>query len=312
MSFVRTVTGDVSPDSLGLVYAHEHLVIRGEFTERAFPDFVLADLNAICQEVLRLRELGVGTMVDAMPLDSGRAADDLVVISERTGMNVVGPTGLHLRMYYPPDHWYDTISEADLTSRFIDEIQVGMVDLGVRSLAKAGVIKVAGSLDRLTDVERRNFRAAGAAQRVTGCPILTHTEQGTAALEQIRLLQDSGADLTHVVLSHLDRNGDLGYHHEVLETGVRLEFDSAFRWGAKPNLTKSLILNLAPEFPNQITLGMDAARPSYWRSFGGKPGLDYLLTTLGPELIAEGLDPALWTNMMSTNPHHAYTFLNPN
>lgn len=307
MSFVRTVLGDIPSEGLGIVYAHEHVVIKGPFVEKSFPEFLLEDLDAIGEELKALRRAGVGATIDAMPTDSGRSAADLIEVSKRTGMAIVASTGLHLRLYYPAEHWVDTIEEDALVELFVREIEEGMEGTG----ARAGVIKVAGSLDRLTDLERRNFRAAARAQRMTGCPILTHTEQGTAALEQVRILQDSGADLAHVVLSHLDRSGDLAYHREVLSTGVRLEFDSAFRWGARENGTLALILALAPEFPDAIVIGMDAARRAYWRSFGGGPGLAYLVDTFVPILREAGLPERLLQRILVHNPAQAYAFAAP-
>jgi phosphotriesterase-related protein len=226
-------------------------------------------------------------------------------------MHIVAATGLHLRLYYPADHWYDTIGEEELTELFIDETENGVTDFGTSLDAKAGVIKVAGSLDRLTDLERRNFRAAGLAQRATGCPILTHTEQGTAALEQVAILLECGAEPKHIVLSHLDRSFDLGYLREVLSTGVKLEFDSAFRWKEDPNHTLDLLVELSPEFPTSFVLGMDAARQSYWSSFGGKPGLGFLITMFRPMLLEAGLCPALVDKLLVDNPREAYEFAIP-
>jgi hypothetical protein len=38
------------------------------------------------------------------------------------------------------------------------------------------------------------------------------------------------------------------------------------------NQTTALIFALAPEFPDQLMLGMDTARSSYWKSYGGAQG----------------------------------------
>lgn len=308
MSFIRTVTGDLSVEQMGICYSHEHVVLRGPFIERSFPELRLDDLEKICCEIAGLRELGVQTMIDAMPTDAGRSALDLAEVSRRTGMHIVASTGLHLRTYYPQDHWYDLIDEDALTELFVKEIESGVTDAGVEIGVRAGVIKIAGSKDRLSKAERRNFRAAGRAQNLTGCPILTHTEQGTAAPEQIEILRDAGADLSHVVLSHLDRIPDAGYHREVLTTGVRLEYDSAFRWKGEPNVTRDLVLALAHEFPNSLVLGMDAAKFSYWSSFGGSPGLGFLLRTFGAELLNRGLAPELLHKIFCENPASCYAF----
>src|SRR5690606_27770421 len=123
--------------------------------------------------------------------------------------------------------------------------------------------------------------AAAIAHARTGAPILTHTEQGTAGMEQIELLRSHGVDLKHVVLSHTDRKPDLAYHRDLCTAGVALEYDSAFRW--KPgqgNPTPDLVVSLLEHgLGDHVLLGMDAARRGYWTHFDGAPGLTYLLTT---------------------------------
>ena len=57
-----------------------------------------------------------------------------------------------------------------------------------RTEHRAGVIKVAGSDGGPSERDEPIFEAAAIAQRATGCPILTHCENGTGALEQVALL----------------------------------------------------------------------------------------------------------------------------
>ncbi len=121
------------------------------------------------------------------------------------------------------------------------------------------------------------------------------------------LLQELGVDLTHVVISHVDQYKDAAYHRELLQSGVRVEYDSAFRWKeADTNWTYLLLEELLPEFPEQITVGMDAARNSYWHAYGGKPGLIYLLTSFRSEQEKRGL-ATYWHQVMTENPRSLYT-----
>jgi phosphotriesterase-related protein len=142
---------------------------------------------------------------------------------------------LRLQQYYPPNHWGGSVAEEEMVGLFVVDIEEGIDanDYGEpfvrRTAHRAGVIKVAGGRDRLSEHERKCFRAAGRAQSLTGCPILTHTEQGTAGEEQTAVLQEAGADLAHVVLSHTHQLPDIEYHHRLPATGVTLEYDSAFR-----------------------------------------------------------------------------------
>ena len=61
-----------------------------------------------------------------------------------------------------------------------------------RTEHRAGVIKVASGTHPLDDHETRVFTAAALAHRRTGAPILTHTEQGAGALEQVTFFQEHG------------------------------------------------------------------------------------------------------------------------
>ena len=178
-----------------------------------------------------------------------------------------------------------------------------------RTPHRAGMIKLATGDEKFTPHQEMIFRAVVNTHRATGVPILTHTNYGHQALEQALLFDKLGADLRHVVLSHVDRRVDVDYHREVLETGVRVEYDSAFRWKeGQENGTYLLLKALLPEYAGQITAGMDAARHTYWRSYGGGPGLDFLLTTFKQDL--EGMELGdYYDKILRDTPQKLYTFL---
>jgi predicted metal-dependent phosphotriesterase family hydrolase len=314
MSFVRTVLGDIAPADLGVCSAHEHVIIDCSFTTHATPDFLINDVAAATTELRQFRADGGRAMVDSMPCDSGRNVMKLAAVSRAADVHLICPTGLHLAKYYDPGHWGNFYSEEQLAELFIADIEQG-VDrhdyngpLVERTSHRAGVIKVAA--DRtFTAREEKVFAAAARAHRSTGCPILTHTEQGEAALEQVECLRRHGVDLRHVCLSHTDRKPDVGLHRELLASGVRVEFDSAFRWKAgQGNPTRDLVVALLPEFPDQIMLGMDAARRGYWRSYGGGPGLSYLLTDFSAQLRAAGVSTDLLEKIFVSTPASTFTF----
>jgi phosphotriesterase-related protein len=313
--FIRTVLGDVPSSQLGVCYAHEHIIIAPSFTTFQHPEFLLDSVDAVSSELKDFYRAGGRAMVDSMPCDSGRDVLKLAEVSRRSGVHIVCPTGLHLSKYYDPGHWSHGYGEEELASLFVADIEQGIDSrdyngpLIRRTGHRAGVLKIATD-KTLHPREERLFAAAAAAHRRTGCPILTHTEQGTLALEQAALLQKLGVDLAHVCLSHTDRNPDLSYHREILSTGVRVEFDSAFRWKEK-NATLELLLALIGEFPDRILLGMDAARASYWRHYGGKPGLDYLLTSFTESMRQGGVTDEQWRRIFIANPAQTYRFIEP-
>lgn len=316
MSFVRTVLGDIDPADLGPTDAHAHLVIAGGKPVELEPDFLLADLERGLAELAEAKGAGLRAVVDAMPCDAGRDVRLLAELSRRSGVHVVAPTGLHRARYYDDRHWSLSASEEELADLFVADIEVGIDErdyngpLVRRAPHRAGVIKVAGSLGRLTDLERRIFAAAAAAQRRTGCPILTHCQDGTAGLEQLRVLADGGADLRHVVLSHTDKIVDRGYHRELLSTSAAVEYDQGFRWpaGAENGTVTLLRWMVEDGFGERLMLGTDAARQGYWHAYGGEPGLVFLVGPFAATLAAAGIGPAEREALLVANPARIYAF----
>ncbi|CAN0594662.1 unnamed protein product, partial [Ectocarpus sp. 12 AP-2014] len=98
------------------------------------------------------------------------------------------------------------------------------------------------------------------------------------------------------------------YNRSVLDVGVRVEYDSAFRWkNGEPNHTLNLVEKLLPEFPDQITMGMDMAKNAYWKSYGGSPGLNYLIETIPGFLKSKGME-SYYENLFFENPKKLYSF----
>ncbi len=315
--FVRTVLGDVPAAEMGVTYAHEHLIIDRSFTTFKEPGFELADVAKGVAELQQFRADGGRTLVDSMPCDSGRNAVKQAALAKGAAVNVLVPTGLHLAKYYPPGHWGEVYTEDELAELFVADIEQG-IDAGDyggpivrRTSHRAGLIKIA--TDRVfTPREEKVFAAAAQAHRRTGAPILTHTEQGTLGVQQVERLRDLGVDLRKVVLSHLDRQPDPAYHREILASGVRVEYDSAFRWPEDAgNPTRDVVLTLLPEFPEQIMLGMDAARSRYWRQYGGAPGMSFLLNEFTASLRDGGFDDNDLHRIFVTTPADAYAFAQP-
>ena len=319
MAFLRTVLGDIEASQAGVCYAHEHIIIDPSFTTFCNPDFLLDSVERACVDVADFYAAGGRTLVDSMPCGGGRNATKLAEVCRRTGVNIVCPTGLHLAKYYAPGHWGERLDAEELAKLFIADIEQGIDSADYngpevsRTPYKAGVIKVATGKDAPNAHERKIIEAAAMAHHQTGAPLLTHTERGTGALEQVRLFQELGVPLHHVVISHTDRAPDQGYHKEILSTGVILEYDSAFRWGPEAgNPTLDIVVAMVGEgFGPQIVLGMDAARRKYWKAYDGSPGLAFLLREFVPRLKQTGLTETEIENIFVNNPARCYALTSP-
>jgi 5-phospho-D-xylono-1,4-lactonase len=315
--FVRTVLGDIAPEEMGLTYSHEHIIIDQSFPTLGNPLFLLNDTDKVSAELHRFYAGGGRTMVDTMPADCGRNVLKLAEVSHRTGVHIIAPTGMHLEQYYLPNHWRYAYTEEQLTQLFIDDVMVGIDAHDYngpyvqRTAHKAGMVKLATGDEAITAHQEKIFLAVVNTHLETGVPILTHTNFGRQAIDQVNLFDKLGADLQHVVISHVDRYQDIGYNRELLQTGVRVEYDSAFRWKDEVNWTYKLLQALLPDFPDQITMGMDAAKSSYWQSYGGQPGLNFLLTTFKEDLQQMGLG-LYYEKIFMHNPARLYCFAKPN
>ena len=315
MTFIRTVLGDIEPEDLGPTHAHEHLVIGPSRVVELNPDFLLDDVDKAVAELEPARALGLAGIIDATPCAFGRNPLKLAEASRRSGVHVVAGTGLHLAQWYDEGGWTEHESAEQLAGRFEADIAEGIDahDYGANVVERvdhrAGVIKIAGSAE-LTDREVRVYEAASIAHARTGCPIITHCNDGLGAIEQVALLAELGVDPGHVTLSHTDKVVDRGYHREILATGASVEYDQGFRW--KPDVDNGTLTLLAwmieDGFDDEVMLGMDAARQGYWTTYGGSPGWTFLLGEFADAMHGRGISADIQHTIFVTNPARAFAF----
>ena len=315
MTFARTVLGDIEPAAMGVTYAHEHFVIDGGRAVDMSADFLLADVDRLTDELRSAAAVGLRTAIDGMPADCGRNPAKLAELARRSGVQLIAATGLHHEKFYGPWHWSLRATEDELAGLFVADVEEGIDErdyggpLVRRTAIRAGIIKIGGSQGGTSERDRPIFRAAAAAHLRTGVPVHTHCEAGTGALEQVRLLVDAGVPARRISLCHVDKVVDRGYHRELLGSGAFAVYDQGFRWRDQDNGTLRLLEWMAEdELLGQVMLGMDAARQGYYASFGGRPGLVYLLTEFSTAMAERGIDEATRQRLFVDNPARAFTF----
>jgi len=303
---VQTVIGMVDPEDLGIIYPHEHL-INFQTEETGDPDFVLDSVEKAVEEVGYFKKAGGQTIVEMTPINSGRSPKELQEVARRTDINIIATTGFFRGPY---EDWVNSSSKKELSKLFVREVERGIEGTDV----KAGVIKIGSSYNHIRPEEERVIRAAARAQLATGAPISSHTEVGTMGLEQLEILQEEGANLEKVIIGHLDRNPDYNYHKSIVEKGAFVEYDCIGKIKYHPDgMRIKLIIKLMKEgYGGNILLSGDMGRRSYWKAYGGGPGLDYILTKFVPRLRREALDGGLKTtvvdDLLLKNPTKAFTF----
>lgn len=224
---VNTVTGPVSSDDLGKTLVHEHFAF-------GYPGFQGDSLGPYDRESVvktglevaeKVKAHGVKTMIDATPNECGRDVEALREISERAELQIVCSTGY----YYEGEGataYFKFRKALGSAPPEVEELMMTELTQGVgKTGVKAGVIKLATSKDEITPYEEMFFKAGAKAQRETGAPIITHTQEGTMGPEQAELLVGEGADPGRVMVGHMDGNTDVSYHMATLAHGVNIAFD---------------------------------------------------------------------------------------
>ncbi|MBN1374594.1 MAG: phosphotriesterase-related protein [Dehalococcoidia bacterium] len=254
MDKVNTVLGPIPVDQMGTTLMHEHMVFTypGWELDALCRQFELAELADICAAALgEVKKYGVKTVVDATPLDLWRNVELDKAVADKTGLNIICATGMYTEAEGMPAYlkfrsqFMDTQNE--LYETLMQEITVGIG----RSGARAGIIKVATGHGTISKYEEMVLKAAARAQKETGVPITTHTQQGTMGPEQADLLIGEGVKPEKIVIGHMCGNSSMEYQMAVLDKGVSVGFD---RWGINAiypdNLRKATLLGL---------LGLDLA-----------------------------------------------------
>lgn len=312
---ITTVTGPISPEQMGFCHSHEHLFLKKGQSAKIDPALQIDDYDKTIEELHLFKEVGGTTIVEAQPVGSGRHNQWLTAASQQTGVQIVASTGFHKLVFYPEDHWIHSTDADKLTELFIDELQNGMYTDGEEAwpqhqiAAKAGIIKTASDFQGVGGRYFRLFQAAAQAALATKAPIMSHTEMGRSALDQIKLYTDLGLEPSQLIICHLDRemeNADYMLH--VASTGVYLELDTIgrFKYHSDEEEVELITRLIEAGYENQILLSLDTTRKRL-KSYGGELGLDYLARTFLPKLERSGVSNTLIRKFMYDNPAQAFS-----
>jgi phosphotriesterase-related protein len=328
MAHVQTVLGPVAPEELGRVLTHEHLMalLPGPWLSGGARD---QRVEVAAQALGGLPALGFGTVVDLTPYDVlGRDIPALAEISRASGLHVVAASSIYLEPYAPS--WALDATLDELTARLVRDATEGIGETGV----KIGIYgEQATGLGTITAQEEKFLRAAARAHRTTGLSLNTHTTHGTMALEQIAILREEGADLSRVIIGHMDIQPDLDYVREVLASGVNIAFDtlgkqfwdfvleppsadppageSTKRAYHRPDLVRlEEVAQLVHEgFGDRIVMSMDLTGKEAWDnpSTHGRDGYSFLGAQVVPRLVALGVPPEVVEQMLVKTPARLLT-----
>lgn len=342
---VQTVLGVIDAEDLGVTLPHEHLLtdLSVWFTEPKEAglkklahepvsiknrDWIwhnpicsldnprLLDEDMIIEEVMHFKKEGGHTIVELSNVNIGRDPLGLARISRATGLNVVMGSGYYVGEAQGPD--YDRKTEEEIAEEIIADIQVGVGDTGIR----AGIIGEIGCSYPLHDREKKCLRAVVRAQQHTETAINIHPGRSVdSPLEIIRMLDDAGADISHVVMSHLD----LIIHPfeilcELAEAGCYLEYDffggypfNPPRWGLDPRpcdreRIEQIFVLIKEGYLKQILISHDIGTKAKLVRYGGS-GYAHILRNMVPQMRVQGITREQIHTIMVENPKRLLCFV---
>jgi len=342
---VQTVLGVIESRDLGITLPHEHLLIDGRVSfiepdgasDRALAhkpvsleilswlryhpfenqdNCCLLDEQDAIDETMLYKQAGGGTIVDVTNIGIGRDPKALVRISQATGLNVIMGAGYYVAATHPPEMSLKT--EEEITEEIVRDITLGAGDSGIR----AGIIGEIGGSWPLQDNEKKVMRAAAHAQQRTGASVSIHLGRSEkAALEICEVLADAGANLSRVIMSHIDvRIREHSMLRKVAEKGCCLEYDL---WGWEgnypwwiydfdlPNDMQRIydLLYLIDEgYLNQILVSHDICKKNQLVRYGGW-GYAHISNYVVPTMLKRGMTREQINAIMVENPKRLLCFV---
>ena len=340
---VQTVLGPVHPSELGSTTTHEHLHIDFSFMYRPAQDspspepadapitlenlgwirrnyysnrsnLQLMDLNTMIGEVRRYSEVGGGAIVDATTKEIGRNPGALAQISRESGVHIIMGAGFYVEAVHPED--MDERSVDDLAREIIGDIVEGVEGSGV----KAGIIGEIGCTWPLAPNEHKSLSAAAIAQRETGAAILIHPgRHPDAPLEILEVLANGGAEISRVIMGHLDRTVfDFQALQDIAASGCFLEWDLFGNEGSYYPLAEidmpsdaqrlGFIRRIADAgYSDKIVIGQDICTKHRLVKYGGH-GYGHILENIVPKMRRKGFSEDVIRAITVGNPARILAF----
>ena len=329
MKIIRTLLGDINPDDLGFTNGHEHIVcVPPYWEERNQYDLLLDDESKSLLDVIDYKNYNGKSIVDATAIDYGRRVLEVANISNKTGIHVIGTAGFNksflwkanvperLRNIIDPKYktfedWVNYSSIDELVKIVTDEMTIGLEG----TKYKAGQVKFGTGYNSITPLEEKTIEVITTVQKKLKCPMHSHTEAGTMALEQIELVKKYNGDLSKWCIGHMDRNLDFYYHEKIVEHGIYLSFDGLGKnkYGPESHRIDAIMNLIKKGYINQILLGGDNARRSYYKNYDYGLGLQWIpkvwVKRFEEECINNQLDPnEVIQKLFIENPKRYLTF----
>lgn len=181
-------------------------------------NMVLSDWYLAAKELSAARQAGCQLMVDLTVAGLDPQWSLTARASRQAEISVVFGVGRYLHETLKPDDLAKDVSQ-------LADVWTGQIEHGIDGQLP-GIIGEIGTGPEISPAEMVSLQAAGRVAEQSGLPVNVHVHPyARQALNALRILDDAGADLSKVAVSHCDGELDIDWLVQVLQTGCYVEFD---------------------------------------------------------------------------------------
>ncbi len=300
MNSINTVTGPLPADKLGRTLPHEHVFID-HMLDNWMGSNLLNDAVVAERELTVAHNAGVVTLVDQTGRGVHRDPLALKALSEKTGLNIVTGTGWFKERFYDLD--FAKTNADKLTEIMVRDITEGIDDTGVR----AGIIGEINVHNRwVTPGEERMHRAAARAQGATGLALAITGTHTSTAMEQLDILTEERADLTRVIVDHVNGIADHALHAAIAGRGPFTCFNT-FPLSSPDLLDRDARLIKAmidAGLIGHILVSTGVSVKKHMSAYGGG-GYAFAVSQFRERIKAAGVSAQAWETITVENPRRA-------
>jgi len=309
MNMIQTTLGAIEPNMLGRTNVHEHIIINGANNKKIPADFIHVEVAKIAAEVQLWKAAGGGVLIDSSPIGVGRDINKLVQVSQLSSVPIIVSTGFHKLTYYPSSHWLYESTSGELAKIISDEILKGVLlddahpHNSKKSIIKAGMLKIGIDSSGITPTIDKLFTAIADTINQLGLVCMIHTEAGVPFNDVIDWIERHAVRPEKILSCQMGKSLDRDLHLSLANNGYYLEYDSIIRHTPSLRDLSEVILELFDRgYGNKVLFAGDFARRSYWKCFGGQPGLKFLISGLNKDLIKLGFSEKMIDKIWVDNP----------
>eukprot|EP01132_Coremiostelium_polycephalum_P004497 gene4497-5602_t len=354
---IQTVKGLINPDAIGTTMMHEHIIIdylkffespsseeerccslHGNHNSstnsladekinltnlhwiqynynKNYHNLTLDEHDVALNELALYKRCGGSTIVEVTTAGIGRAPLLLKQISEQSDLNIIMGAGYYLEKTI--GNMVKDKSVQEMEDEIVKQVLEGVDETGI----KCGIIGEVGCSWPLSDNEKKSLAASARAQKRTGVSITVHPGRSSRApLEILNILKENGADLSRVVMGHIDRTvHDMDIILEIAKTGCTLEFDlfgmevSNYPYGGDvvgmPNDSQRIewISKLiSAGFGKNVVVSQDIYTKHRLCTYGGH-GYNHLLFNIVPRMLKFGITQESINEILINTPKRLLT-----